>query len=788
MSEGLFLGRTVEGDADVRLQPDHLRTHALIVGMTGSGKTGLGLVLLEELAMAGVPVIAVDPKGDLGNLALLFPELSAAEFEPWVEQGGSAEGIARVWRDGLARWGMGPADVLALRRRLELSIWTPGSDAGVPVDVLGSFRRPPAAELDDEEGRLALVTSTVSGLLGLVGRGGDPVRDPAHVVLQQVLDAAWTAGEDPDLETLILRLVDPPFEKVGVFPVDLFFPPDDRMALAMSLNALVAAPSFASWTRGAPLDVEQMLAPRDGRTPVTVLSVAHLSDAQRQFVLTLLLGRLHAWSRRQPGTSALRALLYFDEVAGYLPPHPHDPPTKTPLLSMMKQARAVGLGIVLATQNPVDVDYKAMSNAGVWSIGRLQTRQDRDRLLKGLGRPDLDDVVEGLDGRCFVLHDARAEEPVVLRSRFARCYLRGPLTRVEIERLRETGATRAAAPTPGAAIDPDGDTPARTLAPTAAAGPAGDGLLATAPPVPGDSLHLDPRVVLSARLADTFGAHAEPARDDGAVVFRPALYARLALRFDEDRVGFVLDHAEHRVWFPLGERLPDEPLAVPLQDADELPAPPPGARYEPLPAWLDEGAELEALRTRIVDDVYRSETRGMFAHPALKLYGRPGETREQFEARCRKALVARVHEQVGKLEGRYDKKVDQLETRIRGKERTLEELEGTLRSRRTEEVVNVGETVLGMFFGRKKRLTSAVSKRRQTMRSRERLERTEDEIADLQAQAVELQDELADEIATLQAREEALLGEIEEREVRLEKNDIRVERFGVLWVPVTRRI
>jgi len=380
MGDGLYLGRVLEGDADLRLPADRLRTHGVVVGMTGSGKTGLCVVLLEELARAGVPVIAIDPKGDLGNLGLLFGGLSAEEFAPWVGADERADEVATRWRDGLARWGVGPQQVHDLRESMALTIYTPGSDAGVPIDVLGAFRRPDR-ELD-EEARLAIVTASVSGLLQLVGHTGDPVRDPAHIVLSQIVDAAWGAGEDPDLETLILRLVDPPFAKVGVFPLDRFFPPDDRMELAMALNGLVAAPTFAPWTRGVGLDIDAMLRPvAGGRTPIHVFSLAHLADPQRQFVLSLLLGRLQAWSRSQPGTSDLRALLYFDEVAGYLPPHPHDPPTKRPLLTMMKQARAVGLGVVLATQNPVDIDYKALSNAGLWCIGRLQTPQDRNRLL-----------------------------------------------------------------------------------------------------------------------------------------------------------------------------------------------------------------------------------------------------------------------------------------------------------------------------------------------------------------------------------------------------------------------
>ncbi|MCK6505677.1 DUF853 family protein [Myxococcota bacterium] len=442
----LSLGRD-EAGAAVVFAPEDLRTHGVVVGMTGSGKTGLSIVVLEELARAGVPIIAIDPKGDLGNLAFLFGALSAEEFAPWVEPGADPGTTAAAWREGLAGSGLSAADVAALRDRVQVTVYTPGSEAGVPVDVLGAFRRPTQAAAADPDTLRAVVAGTVSGLLGLVGRDSDPVRDPAHIVLSQVLEQAWAAGEDPDLETLILRLVDPPFEKVGVFPLDRFFSPDDRMALAMQLNGIVAAPSFQAWTRGAPLDLVALLGgpegPPPGRVPVHVFTLAHLADPQRQLFLSLLLSGLRAWSRALPGTSGLRAVLFFDEVAGYLPPHPYDPPTKEPLLTLMKQARAVGLGVLLSTQNPVDLDYKALSNAGLWFVGRLQTKQDRDRLLSGLGRPDLDEAVASLGRRRFLVVDAKSDQPRTFATRHAMAFLRGPLTSVEIGRLKAPAAKTA---------------------------------------------------------------------------------------------------------------------------------------------------------------------------------------------------------------------------------------------------------------------------------------------------------------------------------------------------------
>ena len=801
MSGELSLGWDAAGEA-LRLRAEDLRTHAVVVGMTGSGKTGLCIVLLEELAQAGVAVIAIDPKGDLCNLALLFPEQSAAEFAPWVEDGADAAQAADRWRKGLADSGLGPERVAALRARMALRIFTPGSEAGSPVDVLGAFRRP-AGEIDGEELR-TLVSGTVSGLLGLVGRESDPVRDPAHVVLSTILEQAWAAGEDPDLQTLILRLVDPPFAKVGVFPLDRFFPPDDRMDLAMLLNGVVASPGFAAWTRGDPLDLDALLGgpaglpARDGgRTPVHVFSLAHLADAQRQFFLALLLGRLRTWSRSQPGTSALRAVLFIDEALGCIPPDPRQPATKAPLLAMLKQSRAVGLGVVLATQNPVDLDYKAISNAGLWFLGRLQTRQDRDRLLKGIGRPELDEQVGALEARRFLVLDAHCDTPRLLRTRWAMSYLRGPFTRADIQAVRPllhagpAPTPSAAAPlgAPSSAAAPAGaPAGAPVAAPPAAAPPSDPGLLSAPPPAPGDTWILDPRVAFSARLEGRFADLAGPARADGRVELRPGLLAELELRFDEERAGFVLDHHELRIWYPLDQGLPAEPARLELQAGDLLPSAEPGSLFHPLPAWVDEPRELTELSRQVVEDVYRTETRGMFVHTALKLYGRAGETRADFDARVKAAVEARIDAEVARLKDKAERDGKRIEDKLVQLRARQVDYQGVVRSRQAEEAVNVGETLLSWFSGRKRSVTTAVSKRRQTVAAQDKVERTEQEINDLVQEAYEADRAIEAEVARIRTAQEALLGQGEERQVRLERTDIRLARFGIVWIPATRRM
>ena len=399
----LYLGEAIDPGSRERtgepilLEAADLTTHGVIVGMTGSGKTGLGVVLLEEALLAGVPVVAIDPKGDLGNLLLTFPDLAPGDFAPWVEGGDPAE-VATQWRDGLAGWGIGGERIAALRAAADFTIYTPGSTSGVPLNVVGSLRRP--AEASDAETVADEVEGFASGLLGMVGVTSDPLSGREHILLTNLVHHAWDAGTDLDLATLVARVQDPPLRKLGVYDLDAFFPPKDRTALAMKLNGLLASRAFAAWAEGPDLDLDRLLRSDDGARPAcAIVSLAHLADEERQFVVSLLLGKLVTWMRRQPGTDTLRVLVYFDEVMGFVPPTAA-PPAKAPILTLFKQARAFGVGMVLATQNPVDVDYKGLSNAGTWMIGRLQTEQDKARLLDGLssaggdvdvrrrGRPD----------------------------------------------------------------------------------------------------------------------------------------------------------------------------------------------------------------------------------------------------------------------------------------------------------------------------------------------------------------------------------------------------------------
>lgn len=775
----LHLG-TVDG-APFGFPSDRLTRHGVVLGMTGSGKTGLGVVLLEEIASAGIPVIAIDPKGDLANLALAFAEPDAALLEPWVDPeearregidvAALAETTAARLREGRAGSGLDDARVRRFVEGTRVTIHTPGSASGVPVDVLGAWTAP--AEDTDDETRRELVAGTVGSLLGLLGILADPLRDPRHVILSTLIDAAWREGRAITLEHLVVQLVDPPFQKVGVFPLETFFPRDQRMDLALELNGLLASPAFGAWRSGVPLDIDALLAREEGRTPVRVFWLAHLDESQRSFFVAMLLARIVAWVRRQPGTGALRALLWFDEVMGYLPPHPANPPTKGPVLTLMKQARAAGLGVVLCTQNPVDVDYKALSNAGTWWIGRLSTARDRARVLEGLQTDDatLASTIDGLSARSFLVRDVAESAPKVLRTRFAISYLRGPLTKRELSALRDPRSVSQAGPLE----------PARS----ADAGLAVASLSDQPPPSPKGygSRWLDPAVAFSPR----WGLEARPRRPDGRIEVRPAILARVSLTFDEGK-DFEVHREEARLFFPLDP----EPLSrgvAQVAPTDLLDVAPPGLVYAPLPTHLDEAAEIARLGKRIAEDLFRGETERMFALPALKLTSRGGEGRDAFVARARSALEDAADAEIAGLRASADKKLKTLEGRLAKLQSEVTRLSAAQQAKLASEVVHAGEALFSLFFGgRKKTLSSAMTKRSASLAAGDRLSEREDQVKTLERELYELTQETETAALAIRNRWWRLLDAIEERPVRLERNDIRIDELVIVWVPVTRPV
>ncbi|MFM8572222.1 MAG: ATP-binding protein, partial [Pirellula sp.] len=462
-------------DSQVHYESKHLTTHALCVGMTGSGKTGLCVTLLEEAALDGIPIICVDPKGDLGNLLLTFPDLKPEDFRKWLDK---SEVIAKrsdedkglsdedlldktaaqtsdAWTSGLKDWEMN-VEYLKTLQQIEKVIYTPGSNVGVPLTVLSSLDAPSQEVLNDDEALRDQISSAVSGLLALLGINADPLTSREHILLSTILKDVWSKGQDLSMENLIRFIQTPPVKKIGVMDIDSFFSVSDRGKLAMSLNNLLASPAFAGWMQGQPLEIESLLYTPSGAPKISIISIAHLNDSERMFFVTILLNELVSWMRSQNGTSALRAIFYMDEIYGYFPPAAK-PPSKGPMMTLLKQARAFGLGIVLATQNPVDLDYKGLSNMGTWFLGRLQTQRDKDRVLDGLegaslqqggsfDRNAMDKNLSALGKRVFLLNNVNDNAPTIFQTRWAFSFLRGPLSRPEISSLMQGIKSTQAAP------------------------------------------------------------------------------------------------------------------------------------------------------------------------------------------------------------------------------------------------------------------------------------------------------------------------------------------------------
>jgi hypothetical protein len=486
-----------------------LTTHAVVVGMTGSGKTGLCIDLLEEAVLDNIPAIVIDPKGDITNLLLTFPNLRPEDFAPWINPDDArragldlaeyARDVAQQWRDGLASWSIVPPRIAAMKNAAQFSIYTPGSDAGLPVSILDSLRAPREGWVGFEESHRERINGLVTALLALIGRQVEPVKDREHVLVANIFENAWKSGRDLTLEDIILQVQKPPFAKLGVFDVDTFFPEKDRFKLAMELNNIIAAPSFQTWITGEPMDISNLLYTREGRPRVSIFYVAHLSEAERTFMITLILENMLAWMRTLSGTTSLRAILYFDEVFGHFPPAPRNPPTKEPMLRLLKQARAFGIGMVLATQNPGDLDYKGLSNAGSWFIGKLQTENDKNRVLGGLQAAataetklnidNMSKLLSSLDPRVFVLNNVHDNSgPILMHSRWSMSYLRGPLTRQQVRTLMEPqrralGLPTGAQPVVQTPLPPDVPAYAPTVLTAPQPAPAAPAIPPTAAPI-----------------------------------------------------------------------------------------------------------------------------------------------------------------------------------------------------------------------------------------------------------------------------------------------------------------
>lgn len=814
-----YLGRIQDaqtgqtGTDPLLYDPADLTTHAVVVGMTGSGKTGLCLDLLEEAALNNIPSLMIDPKGDITNALLHFPDLLPADFQPWINADQArrdgktvteaAEETAVLWRNGLGQWDIQPERLQALKDSVRFSIYTPGSDAGLPVSILASLKAPQLPWNDNKEMLREQISGTVTALLGLIGlKDIDPVRSREHILLANIFETAWSQGQDLDLGELIMQTQSPPFAKLGVFDINRFFPEKDRFDLAMLLNNIPASPAFQAWIEGEPLDIAQMLYDADGRPRHTIFYIAHLPEAERMFFVTLLYSAVESWMRTQSGTTTLRALVYFDEIFGYLPPI-GNPPSKEPMLRMLKQARAFGVGLVLATQNPVDVDYKALSNAGTWFIGKLGTDQDKQRLLDGLAsaatdgldRKTYDNLISAIGKRVFLLRNVHDKQPTLFQTRWAMNYLAGPVTRTQIPALNElAGAGKVIA---GGPLDIESGQPTADAAPSPIANrqspapspepPTAASGTTTRPAVPTQvAEYFLPNNLTWSRAAAVYGRSLPASAQSIGLLYRPVLLAQADIRFLNRKYNLDMQVRRTAVVPEIDERgavrwgdFNASPIAVDKLDRQPLPQ----ARFTDLSGALNNARALTALGKDFVDWAYRGTEIVVKANETLKVYAGPDVSAEQFARLCTDAAATGLAAEQDKVEALFEKKIDAIEIKLTREERELRDGEAELSQRKQEEMATHAETFLSLFSRRKRSVSSSLTKRRMTAKADEDVQESKAAIADFQTQMDALAKEMSAALDEVKAKWATIAADTSEIKVTPFKKDVALELFGVAWLP-----
>ncbi|NIM93231.1 MAG: hypothetical protein GTO18_05915 [Anaerolineales bacterium] len=800
-----YIGRTYDLktnkilDENTLYDPDDLTTHGVVVGMTGSGKTGLCIDILEEAALQGIPALLIDPKGDISNLLLHFPDLSPEDFQPWVDpdtarrDGKSVEQMAgetaELWKNGLADWDIGAERIEQVLGAAQYAIYTPGSDAGLPVSILASLNSPSLSWEQDREALREKISTTVTALLGLVGIESDPMRSREHILLANIFEASWREGKDLDLSELVLQVQNPPFYKLGAFEVEQFYPEEDRFELAMTLNSFLASPSFQAWTEGEPLNPEAMLWASDGTPRQSVFYLAHLPDQERMFFVTLLLSSIESWMRTQPGSPSLRAIVYFDEALGFIPPV-KEPPSKAPLMRLLKQARAFGIGMLLTTQNPVDLDYKGLSNAGTWFVGRLQTERDKERLLDGLEsaagerggfkRNEADRIISSLGKRVFLLHNVHEKAPQIFYTRWAMAYLRGPVTRGQIKDLNDLAQVeREMRPTGEIPLQPGGET-------EEAKAHLEGSLTQPAAPAGIQEFFLENNLTAAAALK-TSGRKPSGAAHAG-LIYRPALIAQASVRFldrkidlDVDEMVTALVEEPDRRGIIRWEQFEIEPIPIESMDDEPLPQ----VRFADLGAPLTDAKTMRQLEKDYVEYIYRNSELILFSNPELKLVAQSGTSESEFHAQCVEAARDARDEEIDKVQDKYLTKMKAVQKRIAREERELDEDQEEHSARKMEEMATHFENVVGLFGGSRsrRRISTSMTKRRMTSKAKADIEESVESIEVLKKEFMDLEAEMAEEIDEIEDRWEEAAEDIQEESFKPYKKNILMDAFGIAWIP-----
>jgi hypothetical protein len=804
-----YLGRSYDeekkelGSSLVLYDSKDLVTHAVCVGMTGSGKTGLCIGLLEEAAIDGVPSIIIDPKGDLSNLLLTFPELTGEAFEPWINEGDAQKkGIsnleyatqqAEFWKKGLEDWGQNGERIERLRSAADFVIYTPGSNAGIPVSILKSFAAPDQALLDDVELLRDRINTTVTSLLGLLGIQADPIQSREHILISTILSTAWSQGQNLDLGALIQQIQNPPMTKIGVLDLESFYPSKERFSLVMALNNLIASPGFGAWMEGEALDVGQMLHTSNGKPRVSIFSIAHLGDAERMFFVSLLLNQVLGWMRTQSGTTSLRAILYMDEIFGYFPPVAN-PPSKLPLLTLLKQGRAFGLGVVLATQNPVDLDYKGLANTGTWFIGRLQTERDKQRVMEGLegaaasqgagfDKQAMERTLAGLGSRIFLINNTHEDAPEVFQTRWTLSYLRGPLTRNQIKVLMSARKSDLQEPATAASSRAQAaSAPAPAESSSAAASPTA-GVLGAPPPI-----------------APTVQQYFIPTRgsspDGNPPVYRPMVYGAAKVGFIDPKLG--VDESQDVCCLT---PIIDDPIPVSWERSQEagvatsdLEKDPPGeAQYEEVPAAAGKAKSYQGWTKDYVAFLYGTQKLELLKSKSIGECSKPGEAERDFRVRLQQTAREQRDAQVEQLRRKYAPRVAGLQERIRRAQQAVEREGAQASQAKLQTAISFGTTLLGAFFGRKAvsvsnlgRATTAVRGIGRSAKEQQDISRAQETVEALQSQLAELEAELQTEAQALEAKIDAQSEQFETLSIKPKKTNISVQLVTLAWAPFWR--
>ena len=754
-----------------------LLTHAAIIGMTGSGKTGLGISLLEEAAIDNIPSIIIDPKGDMGNLLLTFPNLQGSDFEPWIEEQDAinngvtlkehAQNTANLWKKGIEGDFQNIQRIEKLKNAADFTIYTPGSNAGVQISILSSFKAPSREVLEDNDLLVSLINSTVSSILSLIEEKNDSISKES-ILISSIFMNYYSAGKDLNLEQLISLIVTPPFEKVGIFDLETFFAQDDRLKLALKLNTIIANPSFKSWIEGETLDISNLLYDENGKAKVSIFSIAHLNDSQRMFFVSLLLNQMVSWMRRQEGTSSLKALLYMDEIFGYFPPSAN-PPSKQPMLTLLKQARSFGVGIILSTQNPVDIDYKGLANIGTWFIGRLQTKQDKEKVIDGLSsasegkidKNEIENLLSNLEKRTFIMKNINEDGIKVFKTRWALSYLKGPISKDDIKKLMINKINQS----DSKVIENDLEKEIPKLH------------------IPKAEQSLKPIITSNINQKYLYTSQ------NNSYYLQPYLTFSCNIHFINTEKAIDLETNESFKIY-LDENMKDINFEEKeqLENASFEEKERANSSYYALPIFVQNEKEIKSIEKDFSDYIYRDTKLTLYKNDALKIVSKQDETLSDFKIRLQDRLNEKIDEEVEKLQIKFQKSNDSIEDKLSNLYEKLEREEQQSSATTTDTLISIGTSLLGAFFGKSALTKTNIGKVASSAKGASRILKERNDIKYVEADILQLQEEqktlqkiLEDEIKKINTSNLSSNYEIEEIFIKPKRSDIYNIKLELLW-------